>query len=59
MVMSLRSKWAAGPALAGRSEPDWQQEGAYLDRYVTDEPRRRQPIFNAMAISNFGLRIAD
>jgi hypothetical protein len=29
-VTSLRSKWAAGPALAGRSEPDWRLEGAYL-----------------------------
>src|SRR6201987_3820066 len=45
--MSLRSKWTAGPALAGRSEPDWQLEGAYLNRYVTDEQRSRRPIFNA------------
>src|SRR6516162_10613696 len=30
-----------------RSEPDWQLEGAYLDRYVTDEQRGRRPIFNA------------
>jgi hypothetical protein len=37
----LRSKWAAGPAAAGR------EEGAYLNRYVTDEQRRRRPIFNA------------
>jgi hypothetical protein len=28
--MSLRSKWAAGPALAGR------EDGTYLNRYVTD-----------------------
>jgi hypothetical protein len=41
MVMSLRSKWAAGPAAAGR------EEGAYLNRYVTDEQRGRRPIFNA------------
>ena len=41
MVTSLRSKWAAGPAAAGR------EEGAYLDRYVTDEQRSRRPIFNA------------
>jgi hypothetical protein len=37
----LRSKWAAGPAAAGR------EEGAYLDRYVTDEQRSRRPIFIA------------
>ena len=41
MVMSLRSKWAAGKAV----EPDG--EGAYLNRYVTDEQRSRRPIFNA------------
>jgi hypothetical protein len=51
--MSLRSKWAAGPASAGRSEPDWQLEGAYLERYVTDPaaagqpPDNRRPIFIA------------
>src|SRR5215470_6741833 len=32
---------------ARRSEPDWQWEGAYLDRYVTDEQRSRRPIFIA------------
>src|SRR5258708_16591186 len=32
---------------ARRSEPDWRKEGAYLNRYVTDEQRRRRPIFNA------------
>jgi hypothetical protein len=37
----LRSKWAAGPAAAGR------EEGAYLNRYVTDEQRSRRPIFIA------------
>jgi hypothetical protein len=37
----LRSKWAVGPAAAGR------EEGAYLNRYVTDEQRRRRPIFIA------------
>src|ERR1700732_610821 len=37
MVTSLRSKWAAGKAV----------EGAYLNRYVTDEQRGRRPIFNA------------
>jgi hypothetical protein len=37
----LRSKWAAGPAAAGR------EEGAYLNGYVTDEQRRRRPIFIA------------
>jgi hypothetical protein len=41
MMTSLRSKWTAGPAAAGR------EEGAYLNRYVTDEQRRRRPIFNA------------
>src|SRR5271154_3029354 len=43
MVTSLRSKWAAGKAVrAGLAV-----EGAYLNRYVTDEQRRRRPIFNA------------
>jgi hypothetical protein len=37
----LRSKWAAGPAAAGR------EEGAYLNRYVTNEQRSRRPIFIA------------
>jgi hypothetical protein len=37
----LRSKWAAGPAAAGRDE------GAYLNRYVTEEQRSRRPIFIA------------
>jgi hypothetical protein len=37
----LRSKWPAGPAAAGR------EEGAYLNRYVTDEQRSRRPIFIA------------
>jgi hypothetical protein len=37
----LRSKWAVGPAAAGR------EEGAYLNRYVTDEQRSRRPIFIA------------
>src|ERR1700746_550189 len=32
---------------ARRSEPDWQVEGAYLERYVTDEQRSRRPIFIA------------
>src|ERR1700756_4705857 len=41
--MSLRSKWAAGPALAGRSEPDWQLAGASLNRYVTDPAAAGQP----------------
>jgi hypothetical protein len=41
MVTSSRSKWAADPAAAGR------EEGAYLDRYVTDEQRSRRPIFIA------------
>ena len=39
----MRSKWAAGKAVrAGLAE-----EGAYLDRYVTDEQRSRRPIFIA------------
>ena len=43
MVMSLRSKWAAGKAVrAGLAV-----EGAYLNRYVTDEQRSRRPIFIA------------
>src|ERR1700739_3383874 len=43
MVTSLRSKWAVGKAVrAGLA-----LEGAYLIRYVTDEQRRRRPIFNA------------
>jgi hypothetical protein len=37
MVMSLRSKWAVGPAAAGR------EEGAYLNRYVTDPAAAGQP----------------
>jgi hypothetical protein len=42
MVMSLRSKWAAGKAVrAGLAV-----ESAYLNRYVTDEQRSRRPIFN-------------
>jgi hypothetical protein len=32
---------------ARRSEPDWRWEGAYLNRYVTDEQRSRRPIFIA------------
>jgi hypothetical protein len=38
---------------ARRSEPDWQLEGAYLERYVTDPaaagqpPDNRRPIFIA------------
>ena len=36
-MTSLRSKWAAGK----------REEGAYLNRYVTDEQRGRRPIFNA------------
>jgi hypothetical protein len=42
-VMSLRSKWAVGKAV--RAGP--ALEGAYLNRYVTDEQRSRRPIFNA------------
>jgi len=43
MMTSLRSKWAAGQAVrAGLA-----LEGAYLNRYVTDEQRGRRPIFNA------------
>src|SRR6201984_2873550 len=43
MVMSLRSKWAAGKAVrAGLAV-----EGAYLNGYVTDEQRSRRPIFIA------------
>src|SRR5271168_3321189 len=43
MVTSLRSKWAVGKAVrAGRAV-----EGAYLNRYVTDEQRGRRPIFIA------------
>jgi hypothetical protein len=43
---------------ARRSEPDWQKGGAYLNRYVTDEQRRRRPIFNATlrAAATFGAR---
>jgi hypothetical protein len=40
-IAALRSKWAAGPAAAGRDE------GAYLNRYVTEEQRGRRPIFIA------------
>src|SRR6266404_2021593 len=32
---------------AKRSEPDGRMEGAYLNRYVTDEQRSRRPIFIA------------
>ena len=43
MVLSLRSKWAVGKAVrAGLAV-----EGAYLNRYVTDEQGSRRPIFNA------------
>src|SRR5271167_1987241 len=43
MVMSLRSKWAVGKAVrAGLAV-----EGAYLNRYVTDEQRGRRSIFIA------------
>src|ERR1700687_4525751 len=43
MMTSLRSKWAVGKAVrAGLAV-----EGAYLNRYVTDEQRGRRPIFNA------------
>ena len=43
MVMSLRSKRVAGKAVrAGLAV-----EGAYLNRYVTDEQGSRRPIFNA------------
>ena len=43
MVTALRSKWAVGKAVrAGLAV-----EGAYLNRYVTDEQRGRRPIFNA------------
>src|ERR1700688_143156 len=43
MVMSLRSKWPVGKAVrAGLAV-----EGAYLNRYVTDEHRSSRPIFNA------------
>ena len=39
----MRSKWAAGKAVrAGLAE-----EGAYLNRYVTDEQGSRRPIFIA------------
>jgi hypothetical protein len=39
----LRSKWAAGKAVrAGLAV-----EGAYLNRYLTDEQRSRRPIFIA------------
>jgi hypothetical protein len=42
-MTALRSKWAAGKAVrAGLAV-----EGAYLNRYVTDEQRGRRPIFNA------------
>ena len=42
-MTSLRSKWAVVKAVrAGLAE-----EGAYLDRYVTDEQRSRRPIFDA------------
>ena len=42
-VVALRSKWAAGKAVrAGLAV-----EGAYLDRYVTEEQRSRRPIFIA------------
>src|SRR6516165_1494354 len=44
--------WFSGVAIkmgppARRSEPDWHYEGAYLNRYVTEEQRSRQPIFIA------------
>jgi hypothetical protein len=43
MMMSLHSKWAVGKAVrAGLAV-----EGAYLNRYATDEQRSRRPIFNA------------
>jgi hypothetical protein len=36
-MASLHSKWP----------PARREEGAYLNRYVTDEQRRSRPIFNA------------
>ena len=39
----MRSKWAAGKAVAA----GLAEEGAYLNRYVTDEQRSRRPIFIA------------
>ncbi len=43
MMTSLRLKWAVGKAVrAGLA-----LEGAYLNRYVTDEQRGRRPILNA------------
>jgi hypothetical protein len=42
-VVALRPKWAAGKTVrAGLA-----LEGAYLDRYVTEEQRSRRPIFIA------------
>jgi hypothetical protein len=42
-IAALRSKWAAGKAVrAGLA-----LEGAYLNRYVTEEQRSRRPIFIA------------
>jgi len=40
--------WFSGVAIkmgppARRSEPDWHYEGAYLNRYVTEEQRSRRP----------------
>ena len=53
----MRSKWAAGKAaragLAVRA--GLALEGAYLKRYVTDEQRRRRPIFNATLRAAAGL----
>ena len=42
-VVALRSKWAAGKAV----QAGLAVEGAYLDRYVTEEQRSRRPIFIA------------
>ena len=42
-VVALRSKWAAGKAV----RDGLAVEGAYLDRYVTEEQRSRRPIFIA------------
>jgi hypothetical protein len=55
MVMSLRSKWAAGKARGGRiplhflySWYCWTLLGSIkVGRDVTDEQRSRRPIFNA------------
>src|ERR1700726_4800388 len=43
----LNKRYVVAMPPARRSGPDWRMEGAYLNRYVTDEQRSCRPIFIA------------